>query len=244
MRVCVGPLLPHIVARARPRRQRLGRRRDRPDADRHRRPGLLDPLVDGAGNRVTRSRPGTYTIEVKDIATRAQLPPDRARRAFDMIDDRRGDGTRHLDGHLPGGTLPLPVRPARTMMKGDFTVEPGAPLPAARRRPRRPRARRRRPRRLRRPRSKLAARSARARRSARQARRRKGRRAQGGRVVSITVADRSAKDNFHLNGPRREPRHLEGRPRRRHLAADAEARALPRTARTRPRRSRARSGST
>ena len=74
-------------------------------------PGFSIRVVDGAGNRVTRVPPGTYTVGVKDLGDGAQLPPVRAGR-IRHDDDRRGHGRRDVDGDLPGGHLPLPVRPA------------------------------------------------------------------------------------------------------------------------------------
>ena len=92
-------------------------------------PGFSIQVADGAGNRVTRIPPGTYTVQVNDLSTAHNFhlsgPGD-----FDMSTTVEGTGSATWTVTFQEGTYHYQCDPHFTQMKGDITVETGAPLPA------------------------------------------------------------------------------------------------------------------
>ena len=78
-------------------------------------PGFTIRLVDGSGNSVHHLDPGSYTIQVVDKSPEHNFHitgPGRGQGDRNRA-DRRGDRDAHLERHVPGRPLPLPVRRAR-----------------------------------------------------------------------------------------------------------------------------------
>ena len=93
-------------------------------------PGFSIGVVDGAGNRVTRIPPGTYTLQINDLATVHNFHLSGPAN-FDMSTTVEGTGTATWTVTFQEGTYHYQCDPHFTQMKGDITVETGAPLPAA-----------------------------------------------------------------------------------------------------------------
>ena len=188
-------------------------------------PGFSIRVVDGAGNRVTRIPPGTYTVQVNDLAAAHNFHLSGPG-GFDMSTTVEGTGSATWTVTFQEGTYHYQCDPHFTQMKGDITVETGAPLPApapptttttSTPAPPPPPP----PPPVRKligsvgPGATISLRF-------------------NGRKVTTLKArpgldhDRRPVGEGQLpaQGPRRQPRHLEARPRRRHLAAEAEARPL------------------
>ena len=92
-------------------------------------PGFSIGVADGAGNRVTRIPPGTYTVQVNDLATAHNFHLSGPGN-FDMSTTVEGTGTATWTVTFQEGTYHYQCDPHFTQMKGDITVETGAPLPA------------------------------------------------------------------------------------------------------------------
>ena len=190
-------------------------------------PGFSIRVVDGAGNRVTRIPPGTYTVQVNDLATEHNFHLSGPA-GFDMSTTVEGTGSATWTVTFQAGTYHYQCDPHFNMMKGDITVENGAPLPAPAPPP---------------PTTtnhEHAATSGSAAAAAGPEADRLGRpgrddqpalqRTQGDHPEGGPGLDHDRRPvgegQLPAQGPRRQPRHLEARPRRGHLAGDAEARPL------------------
>src|SRR4029078_5674580 len=92
-------------------------------------PGFSIRVVDGAGNRVTRIPPGTYTVQVNDLATEHNFHLSGPA-GFDMSTTVDGTGSVTRTVTFQEGTYHYQCDPHASIMKGDITVETGAPLPA------------------------------------------------------------------------------------------------------------------
>ena len=92
-------------------------------------PGFSIRVADGAGNRVTRIPPGTYTLQVNDLATAHNFHLSGPGN-FDMSTTVEGTGSATWTVTFQEGTYHYQCDPHFTQMKGDITVETGAPLPA------------------------------------------------------------------------------------------------------------------
>ena len=92
-------------------------------------PGFSIRVVDGAGNRVTRIPPGTYTVQVNDLATEHNFHLSGPA-GFDMSTTVDGTGSVTWTVTFQAGTYHYQCDPHFNTMKGDITVENGAPLPA------------------------------------------------------------------------------------------------------------------
>jgi hypothetical protein len=92
-------------------------------------PGFSIRVVDGAGNRVTRIPPGTYTVKVSDLATEHNFHLSGPG-GFDMTTTVEGTGDATWTVNFQVGTYHYQCDPHLTQMKGDISVEEGAPLPA------------------------------------------------------------------------------------------------------------------
>ncbi len=91
-------------------------------------PGFSIRVADGAGNRITRIPPGTYTVVVKDQAAEHNFHLSGA--GVDMSTDVEAAGTFTWTVTFQAGTYHYQCDPHFTTMKGDIAVETGAPLPA------------------------------------------------------------------------------------------------------------------
>ena len=91
-------------------------------------PGFSIRVADGAGNRVTSIPPGTYTVRVSDLATEHNFHLTGPG-GFDMTTTVEGTGTTDWTVNFQAGTYHYQCDPHFTQMKGDITVEAGAPLP-------------------------------------------------------------------------------------------------------------------
>lgn len=92
-------------------------------------PGFSIRVVDGAGNRVTRIPPGTYTVRVDDLAAEHNFHLSGPA-GFDMSTTVEGTGSATWTVTFQEGTYHYQCDPHFTQMKGDITVGAGAPLPA------------------------------------------------------------------------------------------------------------------
>ena len=92
-------------------------------------PGFSIRVVDGAGNRVTRIPPGTYTVQVNDLAAEHNFHLSGPA-GFDMSTTVEGTGSATWTVTFQEGTYHYQCDPHFNTMKGDITVENGAPLPA------------------------------------------------------------------------------------------------------------------
>jgi hypothetical protein len=91
-------------------------------------PGFSIRVADGAGNRITRIPPGTYTVKVSDLAAEHNFHLTGPG-GFDMSTTVEGTGTAEWTVNFQVGTYHYQCDPHFTQMKGDITVEAGAPLP-------------------------------------------------------------------------------------------------------------------
>jgi hypothetical protein len=92
-------------------------------------PGFSIRVVDGAGNRVTRIPPGTYTVQVNDLAAEHNFHLSGPA-GLDMSTTVDGTGSVTWTVTFQEGTYHYQCDPHANIMKGDITVENGAPLPA------------------------------------------------------------------------------------------------------------------
>ena len=92
-------------------------------------PGFSIRVVDGAGNRVTRIPPGMYTVQVNDLAAEHNFHLSGPA-GFDMSTTVEGTGSATWTVTFQEGTYHYQCDPHFNTMKGDITVEKGAPLPA------------------------------------------------------------------------------------------------------------------
>jgi hypothetical protein len=93
-------------------------------------PGFSIRVADGAGNRVTRIPPGTYTLVVKDQAAEHNFHLSGPG-GVDMSTDVEATGTFTWTITFQLGIYHYQCDPHFTQMKGDISVEDGAPLPAS-----------------------------------------------------------------------------------------------------------------
>jgi Copper binding proteins, plastocyanin/azurin family len=165
-------------------------------------PGFSIRVADGAGNRITRIPPGTYTVNVNDLSSEHNFHLTGPG-GLDMSTTVEGTGTATWTITFQAGSYHYQCDPHFNTMRGDIAVETGAPLPTPATTtttttttttppPPLPPA----PTPVRRltasvgPSATIAVRIG----------LRKITALRAGRVV-LTVRDRSAKDNFHLTGP-------------------------------------------
>src|SRR6476660_6857953 len=92
-------------------------------------PGFSIRVVDGAGNLVTRIPPGTCTVQVNDLSAAHNFHLSGPG-GFDMSTTGEGTGSATWTVTFQEGTYHYQCDPHFTQMKGDITVESGAPLPA------------------------------------------------------------------------------------------------------------------
>jgi hypothetical protein len=92
-------------------------------------PGFSIRVEDGAGNRITRIPPGTYTVQVSDVATEHNFHLTGPG-GLDMSTTVEGTGTSTWTVAFQAGTYHFQCDPHFNTMKGDITVEAGAPSPA------------------------------------------------------------------------------------------------------------------
>jgi hypothetical protein len=90
-------------------------------------PGFSIRVADGAGNRITRLPPGTYTVVVADQAAEHNFHLTGP--GVDMSTDVEATGTFTWTVTLQAGTYHYQCDPHLSTMKGDIAVEAGAPLP-------------------------------------------------------------------------------------------------------------------
>jgi hypothetical protein len=91
-------------------------------------PGFSIRVADGAGNSITRIPPGTYTVEVSDLAAVHNFHLTGPG-GFDMSTTVEGTGTAEWTVTFQVGTYHYQCDPHSGTMKGDIVVEAGAPLP-------------------------------------------------------------------------------------------------------------------
>jgi hypothetical protein len=91
-------------------------------------PGFSIRVADGAGSRITRIPPGTYTVVVKDQASEHNFHLTGP--GIDQSTDVEATGTFTWTVTFQAGTYHFQCDPHFTTMKGDIAVEAGAPLPA------------------------------------------------------------------------------------------------------------------
>lgn len=91
-------------------------------------PGFSIRVADGAGNGITRIPPGTYTVEVSDLAAVHNFHLTGPG-GFDMSTTVEGTGTAEWTVTFQLGTYHYQCDPHPGSMKGDIVVEAGAPLP-------------------------------------------------------------------------------------------------------------------
>jgi opacity protein-like surface antigen len=91
-------------------------------------PGFSIRVADGAGNPITRIPPGTYTVKVSDLAAVHNFHLTGPG-GFDMSTTVEGTGTAEWTVTFQAGTYHYQCDPHSTTLKGDITVEAGAPLP-------------------------------------------------------------------------------------------------------------------
>ena len=92
-------------------------------------PGFSIRVADADGNRITRLPPGTYTLVVKDQAAEHNFHLSGPG-GLDMSTDVEATGTFTWTVNFQVGTVHYQCDPHFTTMKGDITIETGAPLPA------------------------------------------------------------------------------------------------------------------
>lgn len=90
-------------------------------------PGFSIRVADGAGNRITRLPPGTYTVVVADQAAEHNFHLTGP--GVDMSTDVEATGTFTWTVTLQAGSYHYQCDPHLSTMKGDIAVEAGAPLP-------------------------------------------------------------------------------------------------------------------
>jgi copper binding plastocyanin/azurin family protein len=91
-------------------------------------PGFSIRVADGAGNRITQIPPGTYTVVVSDQSAAHNFHLTGP--GVDMSTDVEATGTFTWTITFQAGTYHYQCDPHFTQMKGDITVEAGAPLPS------------------------------------------------------------------------------------------------------------------
>jgi plastocyanin len=91
-------------------------------------PGFSIQVADSAGNRITRIPPGTYTVNVSDLAAVHNFHLTGPG-GFDMSTTVEGTGTAEWTVTFQVGTYHYQCDPHFSSMKGDIVVEAGAPLP-------------------------------------------------------------------------------------------------------------------
>jgi Copper binding proteins, plastocyanin/azurin family len=91
-------------------------------------PGFSIRVADGAGSSITRIPPGTYTVKVSDLAAVHNFHLTGPG-GFDMSTTVEGTGTAEWTVTFQVGTYHYQCDPHSGTMKGDITVEAGAPLP-------------------------------------------------------------------------------------------------------------------
>jgi hypothetical protein len=91
-------------------------------------PGFSIRVADGAGNRITRIPPGTYTVHVDDLSSEHNFHLTGPG-SLDMSTTVEGTGAATWTVTFQAGSYHYQCDPHFNTMRGDITVEAGAPLP-------------------------------------------------------------------------------------------------------------------
>jgi len=91
-------------------------------------PGFSIRVADGAGNRITRIPPGTYTVNVNDLSSEHNFHITGPG-GVDMSTTVEGTGTATWTITFQAGSYHYQCDPHFNTMRGDIAVEAGAPPP-------------------------------------------------------------------------------------------------------------------